>query len=124
MDASPTGPASSVLLADPHADSETHSANRRPPSRERIIRVFTLSCLCPKRSAATGARLPVGANCSILARADAAIGLPAQDPTKSMTSRALVIFAACAFLGCGGDGTHLTRDDLVDPEKCKTCHAD
>src|SRR5205814_5566711 len=43
-----------------------------------------------------------------------------------MKSRALVIFLwGCEFLGCGGDDdAHLTREELVDPETCKTCHAD
>ena len=42
-----------------------------------------------------------------------------------MKFRALVIlFAAHGLLGCGDDDTHLTRDQLVDPETCKTCHAD
>src|SRR3954471_24984305 len=102
MAASPGDPATSALLSDPQADSETHSANRRRPSRERIIRVFTLSCFARSVAPPSG---PVFRSAPVAvswAGSDAAIGLPAQDPRKSMSSRALVVaFAACALLGCG-----------------------
>ena len=31
---------------------------------------------------------------------------------------------ALALAACGNDETHLSRDQLLDPETCKTCHPD